>query len=328
MPINPSALQLLAGQAPLLTDVVKSVANDSSRYIGNRVLPVWGSGSSAQSGTILRSPLSAMLGDGSTQLERNRGADFPIDEGSAVESVKYQVRQYGRAYSVTEEDARAADSGGAFFNLRSVRAQRVIQRLMIQRERNILNDLGTWSVTAAVSAPWANASSDPMSDMQVAIDAVDLYGSSPNTIVIGHNALLALQLNKFMRDAMPTTGDRSRIPRPAIGSLLAEQFGVPSDRVFFASASANTANLGAAASISRIATNWVWVGRIETDSAPVRVGDTEYDSAPTALVRISTIEPEVNEYYDERSDSIIGKVKFEEAITRVIPQLGYLLTGI
>jgi hypothetical protein len=166
-----------------------------------------------------------------------------------------------------------------------------------------------------VSTAWTASGSDPMADLKTAQSSIGLYGSEPNTLILGYSAFDALRSNDAFLSFMPNEHG----PQPRHHHLPAVRHrgraGHPAcPRVFVARASRNTANQGATPTLARIATNWAWMGYIELgEGTSVAIDGQTVQTTATAALRLPVQEVEVEQYRDASKRREVANVTVEEA---------------
>lgn len=322
MPLQqfPSGAQLRPVD-PVLTPIAAALVNRASNFIGTAALPPTPFGVAQKTGTIIRASVGAMFGDGSTALNRAPGADFPTGIGPSLDNISYVAQQ--SAYAVDVPDEQVRDS---MIDVWRFKLGEAASRIAIDREAKALNLFGTfanWTGSFNVLNAWTAAGSDPMADMKTAQSSIGLFGSEPNTLVLGYSAFDALRSNAAFLSFMPNNMDRNLATITYLQSAIEDALGIPRARVFVARASRNTANQGATATLARIATNWAWMGYIELgEGTSVAIDGQTVQTAATAALRLPVQEVEVEQYRDASKRREVANVTVEEALTVVNPQLG------
>ena len=312
---------------PVLTPIAAALMNRPSNFIGRDALPPVPFGVAQKTGTIIRASVGAMFGDGSTSLSRAPGADFPTGIGPALDNITYVADQ--SAYAVDVPDEQVRDS---MIDLWRFKLAEAAQRIAIKRELNALNLFGTtgnWSASFNVSTAWTASGSDPMADLKTAQSSIGLYGSEPNTLILGYSAFDALRSNDAFLSFMPNNMDRNLATITYLQSAIEDALGIPRARVFVARASRNTANQGATATLARIATNWAWMGYIELgEGTSVAIDGQTVQTTATAALRLPVQDVEVEQYRDASKRREVANVTVEEALAVVNPQLGVYIGSV
>lgn len=314
---------------PIYNKIAAALMNDPESYVGMRVLPPsLMDGVAEKTGTIFRAAVGAMFGDGSTNFRRAPGQPFPRQVGPGLESITYIADQYANEAMWADEDVRSAQ-----IDLKRFRIAACLEPMQITRERVLLDTLGTagnWTGSFSAGTAWTAAGADPVADVNQARRAIKLYGKKINTIVLPFDVQQALSNSDAFCSFLPTTEDRNSASEEQIQRFFADKFGVPRDRVFIADAVQNTANQGAAASLSFIGGNWMWAGYIELDGTKtVNIDGSTIQTTATALVRLPVEDgTKVEEYRDPSTRTEFMNATYEEAIRVVNPQLGCLVSGV
>ncbi len=117
------------------------------------------------------------------------------------------------------------------------------------------------TATTALTAGWDEDTGDPIAEVKVGTKAIrDATGKQPNVIGMDIDVFEALQDHPLIVDRAKATGS---IDRPTVvnEATIAQIFNV--DRVVVASAKKNTSAKGAAASMSSIWSDTVYIGFVE-----------------------------------------------------------------
>jgi hypothetical protein len=167
-----------------------------------------------------------------------------------------------------------------------------------------------------------------MSDLATAQSAIDKYGPSPNTLVLGYAAFDALRRNSSYLSFGSLAADRQIASTNEVLANIAAKFDIPTDRVFLAKASKNTANANAEAVLERIMGGRAWLGYIELgEGTSVTIDGQSVNTVATAALRLPVQPMEVEQFRDANLRSEVANLTFEEAIVAVNPQLGCLISG-
>jgi hypothetical protein len=310
----------------ILSDVAAVAMNPPKNFVGTRILPPTPFGVAAKTGVVIRAAIAAAFGDGSTSLRRAPGASFATAPGATLDNVTYIAEQYGFQTSIPDETQRDAQ-----LNLWKFKLGIAASLMAIERERTLLDFLSTaatWTESFTAGTAWTAAGSDPMSDLATAQSAIDKYGPSPNTIVLGYAAFDALRRNSVYLSFGKSTDDRQIASTNEVLANIAAKFDIPADRVFLAKASKNTANAGAEAVLERIMGGRAWLGYIELgEGTSVTIDGQSVNTVATAALRLPVQPMEVEQFRDANLRSEVANLTFEEAIVAVNPQLGCLVSG-
>lgn len=313
----------------LLTDKVAGLMNKPDRFIGLQALPEQGFGVSDVTGVITVADPSAFMGDGSTNLRRAPGAQYPSGQGPQLTTpITYAVEEYG--FKDYLDDANRAS---AEIDAWSLKLTAIANRLSIQREVNFADLIMTaanWSNSFSAGTAWSASGSDPFSDMETAQNFVDQYGLGVNTCVMDNAAFRVARKNAALLSFLSLTENRNYITENDLATAIKAAFNI--EQVHILKASRNTANAGAAATISRISSGTpgkVWFGYIERNiiSVPGEMGNS-LETAATAAVRVTQLEPEAKTWRSDDPPGEYCSVAYREALAKVLPQLGCLISGV
>jgi hypothetical protein len=179
-----------------------------------------------------------------------------------ISSDTYYCQNYALKYPVTIEDRDNADPVFRQ-NLINNGAEYVMDKLLLDWEVRLATlAQATASVgsSAGVASEWdAAASSDPIGDMETAMDNVqDLTGLRPNRIVMGLDAWRSLKRNDSVRDLIfGSTNAQRNVTRQQVAAALEVE------QILVGAAYRNTANEAQAESLSK-----VWADHVTCYYAP------------------------------------------------------------
>jgi len=168
-----------------------------------------------------------------------------------ISSDTYYAQNYALKYPVTLEDRVNADPVFRQ-NLITNAAEYVLDKLSLgweQRVATLVQATTSVGSSAGVGSEWgAAASSDPIGDMETAMDNVqDLTGKRPNNIVMGLAAWRSLKRNSSVRDLIfGSTNAQRNVTKAQIAAALEV------DRVLVGAAYRNTANEAQAETLSAV----------------------------------------------------------------------------
>jgi len=170
-----------------------------------------------------------------------------------ISSDTYFAQNYALKYAVTIEDRANADPVFRQ-NLINNGAEYILDKLMLDWEVRLATlAQATASVgsSAGVGSEWdAAASSDPIGDMETAMDNVqDLTGLRPNRVVMGLDAWRSLKRNGSVRDLIfgsSAAGPQRNVTKSQIAAALEVE------QVLVGAAYRNTANETQAETLSKV----------------------------------------------------------------------------
>jgi len=229
----------------------------------------------------------------------------------SISSDNYYALNYALKYPITIEDRENADPVFRQ-NLWNNAAMYVTDKLMLNwevRVANLVNNTSNVGSSAGVASEWdAAASSDPIGDMNTALDNVqDLTAQRPNRLVFGLDAWRSIRRNEqVLNRVFGSTNRQGFATRDQVAALLEV------DRIHVGEAYQNTANEAQAESLAK-----VWgdnVAAIYTPDAPSRDRPSfmySYRWTPTGVPNMQaerhpydpktkTEEVEVGYYQDEK----------------------------
>lgn len=168
-----------------------------------------------------------------------------------ISSDTYYAQNYALKYGVTIEDRANADPVFRQ-NLITNAAEYVLDKLSLgweQRVATLCQATASVGSSAGVGSEWdAAASSDPIGDMETAMDNVqDLTGLRPNRIVMGLDAWRSLKRNSSVRDLIfGSTAAQRNVTTSQVAAALEV------DQVLVGAAYRNTANEAQAETLAKV----------------------------------------------------------------------------
>jgi hypothetical protein len=168
-----------------------------------------------------------------------------------LSSDTYYAQNYALKYPVTIEDRENADPIHAQ-NIINDGVRYITDKLMLDWEDRVAGQVNSTSnvgSSAAVASEWdASASSDPLGDMNTALDNIqDLTGTRGNRIVMGLAAWRSLRRNdQILNRLFGTNNGGGYASRAQVASLLEV------DQILIGAAYKNTGNEAQAESLSSI----------------------------------------------------------------------------
>ncbi len=172
----------------------------------------------------------------------------------SISSDQYYCQNYALKYPVTLEDRENADPVFRQ-NLINNAAEYVMDKLLLSwevRVAGIVNNTASVGSSAGVGSEWdAAASSDPIGDMETAMDNVqDLTGLRPNRVVMGLDAWRSLKRNTSVRDLIFGATGGGSPQRNVTRSQVAAALEV--EQVLVGAAYRNTANEAQAETLEKV----------------------------------------------------------------------------
>ena len=254
--------------------------------------------------------------------------------GARLSTDTYNCLIYEFGDDIPDEVLANTDPG---VNLEGSKARRIIQTLLIRRERIFAaNFLATskWTtdITGASVSPstnevlkWSLSSSTPIDDVNDGRKTIlQATGKEPNTLVLSYDVRLALDTNAQVL-ARITNGQTPGGPAMISDADLARVFGV--SRVLVSKAVYNSAKEGATASMSFISSGKALLCYAEPNPT--------LDSASAGMTFVWTGAPNMNSFgvqINRQRDSLKyrdvmdGFMNFDQKKTSA--DLGYFFTGI
>lgn len=325
---NPSLSSLRGGVDPVLSAEVAGLINDPSRFISPAIVPPRDgvAAGARESGTIITS--TGLFGDASTPLKRAVGASNNMTPGETLGSLTYSSEEYNLA---DEIDERKID--GALIDYLGFAVADLTSRLLIQREidlNSLLTTAANWSTNSfSAGTAWTDPSADPFNDMTTLQSSIKTYGMPVNTVYMSQACLDALRKNPGVKQYFPRDENRNFISPERMRRAVADEMGIPVERVFVQETARNSANAGQTKSIGYLngSSRFFWAGYIDLNDG-VLAGQNGLTVRPTSVCRVLTKAPEV------RRESIVRPFVGEfllnywrEALFEVNDELGGLITA-
>lgn len=315
---------------PVLQDIVSGIANDPGKFVAQRALrAVDVAGES--SGTILTLADTDLFGDPDANFARGLGATAFESMGVQLGNTTYRVQEYAAMVPADYKQLSRAQLPQQV-ELKSLLLAKLMHDLMIAQERRfstLFSASATWTNNAqgggAGFTSWNAAGSDPLTDINNAVESVAANGVDPNTIIIGRGARQSLQTNDTFLEFLPLNSDRGFMEADAVRARLSSLFGVPADRIFYVDARFNQNSPGQAVSLANIMDDEVWVGHLEASGVQMGGGVT---LQPTAAARFVEQDYTVEEWDDPARNSVWQKVSHSEVMQQITDGLGYLIYDI
>lgn len=296
------------------------LAMSMAGFIGTQVLSVVDV--PAQAGNFGIIPIEQLLQ--TTTTTRAPGGAYPRSQYTFSPST-YATKENGMEEPVDDREAAMYANYLAAEQYAGLRARDRVMRNYEIRVTNLLTSTSTFTgaKTSGVAVTWKTfGSSTPVVDIVTAKKAV--YANSgllPNAVVMGWNAFQNCRQSAAVIDRVKYSGQDD--PKNITTNILAQLFDV--EQVIVAGTQKNTANEGAAVSLSQV---WnddrVQVCRIAKtqDFKEPCIGRTFHWSADG-----SSIGGTVESYRDETVRSNIVRVRMDTDEQILYSAAGYLLTG-
>lgn len=172
-----------------------------------------------------------------TELEQIAAGALPTSDEVSHSTGRYAVKEYGKAVTIWEREARNED---AMLRTRERKTVQKADQMFIGRDRAFLDTFvktGVWGreYTGVASGPsagqfvqWSDAASTPLQDFLnwKTQFAVDTYGYKPNKMLISTNVKNALLQNAQLLGRM-NGGSTVGVPTMEVPmSVLSQHFGV------------------------------------------------------------------------------------------------------
>lgn len=320
---NPSTS--LATLSPQLQTFYEAAYSElSSQFIGPQVLPALNV--PKQAGTFGKIPLEELLKKG-TSIGRSPGSGYKRDNFQFT-SDSYATVEYGVEEII---DDREAEMYADFLPAQELAAQRAAFKVLAAAEARvaaIVADFTTYNGTAAINQAVTNGqwstltTSTPISDVNLAVGKFYANtGMWPNAIIMNRKTFRILRQTTQVLSAIKSdgAGDRATLGDVTTGQLSAV-FDIPN--VIVAGGSQNTANVGAAASISNIWPDHVMVCRIATssDMREPCIGRSFHWAADG-----SSMMGAIETYRDDRIRASIVRVRQDVMEKRLYTEMGVMI---
>ena len=248
---------------PVFQGLIGAIHQGHSKVIASRLLPGVDTGGN-RTGTIVQLGDTAFGGDLDAKIIRAEGADYFQSPGVQMAAAStFYCQQRGIEARIPLERLTDADVA---VDLYRIQFEALSMTMLIELELAVkaLIDSTTYTTTTLGGASvWSDSAADPLNDIENIVEAVSQNGPDANSLVLAYDVGLEFRRHASVADLMPTTGTRHSLSRPGASALLAARFGIPEDRIFWADASYNGADMGQSASIGRIWSGNVWAGYVD-----------------------------------------------------------------
>jgi hypothetical protein len=211
----------MAGQPfpvnPVLTGIV--IAYQNAEYIADRVLPRLGPPLPRQLFQYMRFDFAQAITVPDTKVGR-KGEPGTVEFGGT--EVEASTEDYGLDDVVPIDDINQAPAG---YDPRNFAATRLMDLILLDREVRVANkvfDANTYpsgnKVTLSGTSQWSHASSNPIADIEDAMDAMIMR---PNIAVMGRQAWSKLRRNPMIVASLSASGtDKGLATRRAVADLF------------------------------------------------------------------------------------------------------------
>jgi len=321
---------------PVLQGILGSLANSSKRLIADSLLETIADGSKARpgqenyhSGTIQVVSPDAFFGDPTQDNARAPGSTYARDPGVQLAPITYSCQEYGRETVLDlVEEARAQLPGAA--GLKQVLLKSVVDALQLEKERRyaeLFLTTANWSGSATPANKWDVAASDPIADINTAVEAIRDYGADGDTIIFGRAAARLLRVNSAFLEYLPTTANRQYITDETISELMMSHFGL---KAYFGNARYKTSTDSPGDSTPTLADVWgdsVWVGSLRGSGSPAG-GRGGLMASGMAAARIVEKGWELREYERPEISSVVMQSRYIQTEKIIQAQLGYVIDDV
>lgn len=318
----PSPSSSLATQRPDLAASIESfdVMMDAEGFVGQRVMPVIDVASQAGNYGVI--PIEQLLQNRETK--RSPGGGYNRGQFKFTPA-SYATQEHGVEEPVDDRESAMYRNYFDSEVIATLRCQRAIIENQEKRVAAKVFNTSTYTPTN-VSTAWSNyANATPLNDIEGRVQAVwAASGLWPNAIVFNRKVFRNLRLCAQIIDRLKYQGFVDVRAENITTQALASLFDIPN--VLVAGGSQNSANEGAAASISQIwSDSYVWIGRIATtqDVREPCVGRIFHWAADGSEARGL-----VETYRDETVRSNIVRVRHDVVEQNIITACGALLGNI
>lgn len=311
---------------PVLQGIVSGIANDPGKFMAQRILPSVSTGGES-SGTIMTLADTDLFGDPDAKYERALGATAHEISGVKLGNTTYRVQEYAAMVPADLKQLSRSQLPQQV-ELKSLLLARLMHDLLIAQERRmstLFSSSTTWTNNTDPTTSWNAAGSDPLADINTAVESVAANGVDANTAIIGRGARQSLQTNDTFLEFLPLNSDRGFIEADAVKARISSLFGIPVERIFYVDGRYNSASQGQSASLTNIMDDEMWIGHISTQSVPFGGGVT---LQPTAAARFVEQEFMVEEWDDPARNSVWQKVCHSEQMLQITAGLGHLIYNI
>tara|TARA_R100000808_G_scaffold20286_1_gene43932 strand:+ start:3629 stop:4594 length:966 start_codon:yes stop_codon:yes gene_type:complete len=215
-------------------------------YIANQVLPVFNA--PKQTGSFGVLPIEQLLKDGETQ--RAPGSGYSRGDWT-FQTQTYTCNEHGWEEPV---DDRESQMYADYFDAEQVSAMRAFEQVLRAQEQRVADavfNTSTWTATS-VTNEWDDATNaTPITDVENAVQTVyDATGVWPNALIINRKVFRNLRLCSQIIDRFKSQGFVDVRASQINEAMMASIFDL--DRIIVGGTTKNTANEGAAASLSPV----------------------------------------------------------------------------
>jgi hypothetical protein len=306
--------------SPLLTAHSKAYTNDESQYISEKVFPiVQVKKDTGQLATYTMDNLRV-----EEALRAQGGSTKEVNHSVSIGS-HYVLREYALKELVTKEDMENADDP---IRPKMDSVEQLLDRLWVIKEKMLADQITatatmTQNTTLTGNAQWNNhATSDPFGDIKTAKESVRSNGNKiANTIILSHDAWEELLIHP---DTLARFPGAPAVTSQMVMENLGRLFGPSIRNVWVGSAQYNSADEGAADSLTDIWSKVAIVAYIETRPAlrSRSLGFT-YQKTASRVVEELPMSNGNFEGWDRKGDFVRVTDKFDQQLVDV--NCGYLI---
>lgn len=317
---------------PVLSDFVSALVQDRSNYIASKLFDEIQTERTGQ--VWLKSTLAGISGHDQIETRRAPGSGFVRVEGTAPSLASFELEDDGLEYPLPVE---YQDDSQLPYGLLQSEVEDLVDFMLGKREIRAAaylcdNTRFTTVNIGSTSVRWTAPGANPMADLDALAKRVEIAGQNgrPDTLIFGGNPGWALSQNSRLISDLAVTRDKTgSIPWPELAMKLGDKYGIAPERVFWAKALRNEADLGLDQSNAYIWGDYVAMGRMGGASpVEIRGGVRVKGSAamwarrkPAGHLPMTAGQDAtgiwVSTYWDEAVKSTIARVELEESLVPI-----------
>jgi len=310
--------------APIIDTLIAGFANDSQDFIAEDVLPAVDT-RGLDTGRFFEWGAQAFFGDPDKTHLRAPGANYDRHPGSDITNTQFTCLEYGLEIALDDESLDSSDPV-LRAELKASELFMIDQALRIRQElrtMTLLTTTGNWtnSTTLAGNAQWSASASNPVGDINTAVDTVRSYGPRASVAVCGYATARDLTENVSILSYLGHHQDRNQMSFPELKAFFASHWGLT---LHIGQASRSTGSLapGGAATMADIWPDSMFIGRISTMAIPTSGG---MRLQPTAAVRAVRTPMTREEYRDEGVRGLVMRQRHKEDELVFQAEMGYVI---
>lgn len=253
-------------------------------------------------------------------------------EGQPFDPVTYESQKLYNTFSIDAETAAELEEFGIDGLAMLIAIPRT--QVLVNREAEwaaLFGTSGNWTASAAAATAWDQSGATPLTDIQNLRRDVAKSGVRPDTLIL--SAPVAYQLESLLGYTMSSTSPvavtQDIVTDEQLVATMKAKFGF--DNVFIGNAKTETSTVPNVSVSEWVWGDTVWVGHIGEQLRATSAGNVPAmrQSAVASIIAQPLYADVIGPRIDaNNTDCYTARVRMNEALTIVYPQLGGVLTGV